>query len=90
MVRPYATYAACLLGAMLAGRAALSEPAAVPAPPPNPSAPAAAATGPGPHIKFDTTSVNLGDVVRGADAVATFTYHNTGDAPLRILSAKPG
>jgi hypothetical protein len=34
--------------------------------------------------------VNLGDVVHGQDAVATFTYHNTGDAPLHILSAKPG
>jgi len=50
----------------------------------------AAPVGPAPHIKFDATDVNLGDVVHGADAVATFTYHNTGDAPLHILSAKPG
>jgi len=50
----------------------------------------AAAAGPAPHIKFDATEVNLGDVVHGQDAVATFTYRNTGDAPLRILSAKPG
>ena len=53
---------------------------------PAPAAPA----GPAPHIKFDATEVNLGDVVHGEDAVATFTYHNTGSAPLHILSAKPG
>lgn len=50
----------------------------------------AAPTGKAPRIKFDATSVNLGDVVHGQDAVATFAYHNTGDAPLHILSAKPG
>ena len=44
----------------------------------------------GPHLKFDTVDLNLGDVVRGQDAVATFTYRNVGDAPLKILSAKPG
>jgi hypothetical protein len=52
----------------------------VPAPPP----------GPAPHIVFDNVLVTLGDVVHGQDAVATFSYHNTGDAPLHILSAKPG
>jgi hypothetical protein len=56
---------------------------------PAPAAPAAPA-GPAPHIKFDSAEANLGDVVHGKDAVATFTYHNTGDAPLHILSAKPG
>ena len=44
----------------------------------------------GPRLKFDATDLNLGDVVRGNDATATFTYHNTGNAPLKILSAKPG
>jgi hypothetical protein len=53
---------------------------------PAPAAPA----GPAPHITFDAKDVNLGDVVHGKDAVATFTYHNTGTAPLHILSAKPG
>ena len=53
---------------------------------PVPAAPA----GPAPHIKFDSAEANLGDVVHGQDAVATFTYRNTGDAPLHILSAKPG
>jgi hypothetical protein len=41
-------------------------------------------------IDGDSLTVNLGDVVRGEDAVATFTYRNTGNAPLHILSAKPG
>ena len=41
-------------------------------------------------IKFDATDVNLGEVVKGQDAVATFTYRNLGSAPLHILSAKPG
>ena len=43
-----------------------------------------------PHIAFDSLSVNLGVVVHGQDAAATFTFRNTGDAPLHILSAKPG
>lgn len=49
-----------------------------------------APAGPAPHIKFDATDINLGDVIHGQDAVATFTYHNTGTAPLHIISAKPG
>jgi hypothetical protein len=54
-------------------------------------APAAAAPdGPAPRIAFDVKDLNLGDVTHGQDAVATFTYHNTGTAPLHILSAKPG
>ena len=53
-----------------------------------PAAPAP--DGPAPHVTFDRIDVSLGDVVRGQDAVATFTYHNTGSAPLHILSAKPG
>ena len=44
----------------------------------------------GPHIQFEATEVDLGDVVHGQDAVATFTYRNTGTVALRILSAKPG
>lgn len=51
---------------------------------------AAAPAGPAPHIVFDAKDVNLGDVIHGVDAVATFTYHNTGNAPLHVLSAKPG
>jgi hypothetical protein len=59
---------------------------AVAADQPAPAAPAGAS----PHITFDAKDVNLGDVIHGQDAVATFTYHNTGSAPLHILSAKPG
>lgn len=86
MVRRLAKLAVLAVYASLA----FAEPPVVSAPPPNPPAPAAAPSGPSAHIKFDATDVNLGDVVRGEDAVATFTYHNTGDAPLHILSAKPG
>jgi hypothetical protein len=59
---------------------------------PKPAPPAAAEVPPtgAPRIAFDSLTVNLGDVVRGEDAVATFTYRNTGNAPLHILSAKPG
>ena len=46
--------------------------------------------GPAPRITFDAKDLDLGDVIHGQDAVATFTYHNTGHAPLHILSAKPG
>ncbi|HEX4825285.1 MAG TPA: DUF1573 domain-containing protein [Candidatus Polarisedimenticolaceae bacterium] len=42
-----------------------------------------------PHIAFDVTDVNAGDVIRGTDAVAVFTYRNTGTAPLHITAAKP-
>jgi len=66
------------------GAACAQEPS--PAPPAAAPAPAAG----GPHIVFDSLNVNLGDVVHGQDAAATFTFRNTGDAPLHILSAKPG
>ena len=72
----------------LSGGAALAQEAA-----PAPTAPPAAAETPAagaPHIAFDSVNVNLGDVVHGQDAAATFTFRNTGDAPLHILSAKPG
>jgi len=61
-----------------------------PQPAPPASAAAAAPAADAPHIAFDSLSVNLGDVVRGQDAAATFTYRNTGNAPLHIISAKPG
>jgi hypothetical protein len=61
-----------------------------PASAPAQDAAAAVPDRPSPHIKFDATEINLGDVVHGQDAVATFTYRNTGSAPLHILSAKPG
>ena len=51
---------------------------------------AADAPATGARLRFESVEQNLGDVVRGQDVVATFTYKNLGDAPLRILSAKPG
>jgi len=44
----------------------------------------------GPRIAVDAMTINVGDVVRGQDLVGTFKYRNAGDAPLHILSAKPG
>jgi len=80
--------AAWVCGTVLAAAAA-----AAPAPdPPKPAdaAAAPAAAGAAPKITFDKTELDLGEIVRGDDAVASFTYHNTGTAPLHILSAKPG
>jgi hypothetical protein len=72
---------------------AAGDPAAAPASP----APASTAStapaispGPAPSLRFDATTIDLGSVVRGDDAVAEFTYSNVGDGPLKILSAKPG
>jgi len=76
--RAFSFFVVLLCVALAAHEANAQEPA--------PAAPA----GPAPHIRFDAIEVNVGDVVRGQDAVATFTYQNTGSAPLRILSAKPG
>ena len=71
---------------LVAGQFVLGAALAVAADQPAPAAPAGAS----PHITFDAKDVNLGDVIHGQDAVATFIYHNTGGAPLHILSAKPG
>jgi hypothetical protein len=79
MVRRIATVLVAALFALGAAQAVSAEE-------PAPSRPA----GPAPRIAFDAKDVNLGDVVHGQDAVAVFTYHNTGSAPLHILAAKPG
>ena len=68
------------LGPLATASAPATPRAPTPAPPP----------GPAPQIKFDATEVNLGEIVKGQDAVATFTYRNSGSVPLHILSAKPG
>jgi hypothetical protein len=64
--------------------------AVVPAEAPAADTAPAAPTGPSPHIQFEKTELDLGDVIHGQDAVATFTYKNTGPVPLHILAAKPG
>jgi len=83
--------------ALAAAGAVAQSPAAPPAPLPSASAPAPdAATvaqppvGPAPRIRFDAISLDLGDVPKGQDALAEFVFKNEGDAPLKILSAKPG
>lgn len=86
--RALARLLAVAQGLALAG-AVSAAPAPNPPPAPAPAA-APAPTGPSPHVKFDATEIDLGEITRGQDAVANFTYHNTGDAPLKILSAKPG
>jgi hypothetical protein len=63
---------------------------AAPADTPSPEAAPVPPAGPIPHIQFEKTELDLGDVIHGQDAVATFTYTNTGSVPLHILSAKPG
>jgi hypothetical protein len=44
----------------------------------------------GPEIAFEAETVQLGQVIRGEAVEAEFVYRNEGDAPLRILRAKPG
>jgi hypothetical protein len=55
-----------------------------------PGAPAADAAAGAPKIKFDAITLDLGNVKKGDDAVAEFVFKNEGDAPLKILAAKPG
>ena len=42
-----------------------------------------------PEIKFDETSHDFGEVIEGNPAVYSFSFKNTGTAPLVIKSAKP-
>ena len=81
MIRPaVGIFSVALCAAFAVGASFAQVPAPAPAVPASPV----------PHVKFDATEAALGEVVRGQDAVATFTYHNTGNAPLHILGAKPG
>jgi hypothetical protein len=43
-----------------------------------------------PHLQFDSTEIDLGDIDRGSVAVAGFTVRNVGDQPVRIERVKPG
>jgi hypothetical protein len=93
MSRRSVGFSCVVLFCAVAVRAASTQaptPTAPTAPAPTAAAAAAAPTGPAPHIEFEKVTIELGDVVRGQDAVATFTYKNTGSAPLHIVSAKPG
>jgi hypothetical protein len=59
------------------------------------SAPLAGAQGPAPQqpgepmLTVEAARVDLGEIVAGRDAVATFTFHNRGGEEVRIIRAKP-
>lgn len=59
---------------------------AMPAPAPAPALPQAGR----PVCQIETPNLDLGDIKEGGDAVGTFKIKNTGDADLKILSARPG
>jgi hypothetical protein len=43
-----------------------------------------------PRMEVEKDVIDLGDVVRGEEAVASFAVRNDGGETLRILKAKPG
>ncbi|HSL18650.1 MAG TPA: hypothetical protein VLB51_12160 [Methylomirabilota bacterium] len=43
----------------------------------------------GPFLTVEQARIDLGEIRAGADAVATFVFHNSGPADVRILRAKP-
>jgi hypothetical protein len=54
----------------------------------------AAVGGDGPHpaqpaLTVDEARIELGEIVAGQDAVATFTFRNHGAEDIRIIRAKP-
>jgi hypothetical protein len=40
------------------------------------------------HIEFEKTEVNMGNLIQHHPGTATFSFENTGDAPLVIYSAE--
>ena len=42
----------------------------------------------GPMISFDTETFDYGEITKGSDGVRTFTFENTGDAPLEIQGVR--
>jgi hypothetical protein len=70
---------ACLLLAGLSGHAQT----------PAPSDPREKPVAP-PRIEIDQDVIDLGSVIRGEEAVASFAIRNEGGETLRILKAKPG
>jgi len=47
-------------------------------------------TSPHPVMQIEQSELDVGAVMEGNDVVGTFRIKNTGNAELRILSAKPG
>ncbi len=44
----------------------------------------------GGRVSIEQEVIDLGEVVRGATATATFVLRNTGEETLHVFSAKPG
>ena len=42
----------------------------------------------GPMISFDMETIDYGDITKGSFGVRTFTFENTGDAPLEIQGVR--
>ena len=42
----------------------------------------------GPIISFDMQTIDYGDITKGSNGVRTFTFENTGDAPLEIQGVR--
>ena len=42
----------------------------------------------GPMINFDMDTIDYGEIVNGSDEGRTFTFENTGDAPLEIQGVR--
>ena len=42
----------------------------------------------GPMINFDLDTIDYGEIVKGSDGGRTFTFENTGDAPLEIQGVR--
>ena len=42
----------------------------------------------GPMISFDTNTIDYGEITKGSNGVRTFTFENTGDAPLEIQGVR--
>lgn len=42
----------------------------------------------GPIISFDMETIDYGDITKGSNGVRTFTFENTGDAPLEIQGVR--
>ena len=42
----------------------------------------------GPMISFDMETIDYGDITKGSNGVRTFTFENTGDAPIEIQGVR--
>ena len=51
--------------------------------------PVAAAEDPEPSFRVEEANLNLGTVVAGTEATATFVFHNDGPDDVHIIRAKP-